>query len=94
MKLEQEGKDVMEKLLEFTLSQHLSRSVCPFIAAAASFTRLLSSSVNLIAAMGAIANIARQRPDYMSRVVQTFEALQGKERRAEERERKRDLAMS
>ena len=36
-------------------------------------------SVNLIAAMGAIANIARQRPDYMSRVVQTFEALQGKE---------------
>ena len=37
-----------------------------------------SSSVNLIAAMGAIANIARQRPDYMSRVVQTFEALQGK----------------
>ncbi|CAF1109993.1 unnamed protein product [Adineta ricciae] len=56
-KLEQEGKDVMEKLLEFTLSQHLS-------------------SVNLIAAMGAIANIARQRPDYMSRVVQTFEALQ------------------
>lgn len=34
-------------------------------------------SVNLIAAMGAIANIARQRPDYMSRVVQTFEALQG-----------------
>jgi hypothetical protein len=24
-KLEQEGKDVMEKLLEFTLSQHLSR---------------------------------------------------------------------
>ena len=27
--------------------------------------------------MGAIANIARQRPDYMSRVVQTFEALQG-----------------
>jgi len=49
----------MEKLLEFTLSQHLS-------------------SVNLIAAMGAIANIARQRPDYMSRVVQTFEALQGK----------------
>lgn len=26
--------------------------------------------------MGAIANIARQRPDYMSRVVQTFEALQ------------------
>ncbi len=35
-------------------------------------------SVNLITAMGAIANIARQRPDYMSRVVQTFEALQGK----------------
>lgn len=30
--------------------------------------------------MGAIANIARQRPDYMSRVVQTFEALQGKAR--------------
>jgi hypothetical protein len=29
--------------------------------------------------MGAIANIARQRPDYMSRVVQTFEALQGKD---------------
>ena len=28
--------------------------------------------------MGAIANIARQRPDYMRRVVQTFEALQGK----------------
>ena len=28
--------------------------------------------------MGAIANIARQRPDYMSRVVQTFEALQGR----------------
>ncbi len=39
-----------------------------------------SFSVNLIAAMGAIANIARQRPDYMSRVVQTFEALQGKSR--------------
>ena len=30
--------------------------------------------------MGAIANIARQRPDYMSRVVQTFEALQGTNR--------------
>lgn len=28
--------------------------------------------------MGVIANIARQRPDYMRRVVQTFEALQGK----------------
>lgn len=27
--------------------------------------------------MGVIANIARQRPDYMRRVVQTFEALQG-----------------
>lgn len=39
-----------------------------------------SPSVNLIAAMGAIANIARQRPDYMSRVVQTFEALQGRNR--------------
>jgi len=43
-----------------------------------SFHLFNSFSVNLIAAMGAIANIARQRPDYMSRVVQTFEALQGK----------------
>ncbi len=43
-----------------------------------SFHFFNSFSVNLIAAMGAIANIARQRPDYMSRVVQTFEALQGK----------------
>lgn len=42
------------------------------------FNRFDFFSVNLIAAMGAIANIARQRPDYMSRVVQTFEALQGK----------------
>jgi hypothetical protein len=65
----------MEKLLEFTLSQHLSRYKFKF-----SFiflNKFDSFSVNLIAAMGAIANIARQRPDYMSRVVQTFEALQG-----------------
>ncbi|CAF0761186.1 unnamed protein product [Rotaria sordida] len=41
----------MVKLLEFTLSQHLSSNGC-------------------------IANIARQRPDYICRVVQTFEALQ------------------
>jgi symplekin len=73
-KLEQEGKDVMEKLLEFTLSQHLSRYQLQFPFS----NSIYYFSVNLIAAMGAIANIARQRPDYMSRVVQTFEALQGK----------------
>ena len=30
--------------------------------------------------MGSITNIAKQRPDYFSRVVQAFEALQGKQR--------------
>jgi hypothetical protein len=70
----------MEKLLEFTLSQHLSRYLTPaHPSLSQTATHSLSSSVNLIAAMGAIANIARQRPDYMSRVVQTFEALQGNE---------------
>ena len=66
----------MEKLLEFTLSQHLSRYEY-FIFFSLCFSTSFFS-VNLITAMGAIANIARQRPDYMSRVIQTFEALQGK----------------
>lgn len=34
------------------------------------------SSINLMTVMGSITNIARQRPDYFSKVVQAFEALQ------------------
>ena len=34
-------------------------------------------SINLMTVMGSITTIARQRPDYFSKVVQAFEALQG-----------------
>ncbi|CAF3376193.1 unnamed protein product [Rotaria socialis] len=55
-KLEQEEKEMTEKLLEFILSEKLS-------------------SVNLIAAVEAVSNIARQRSDYISRILQIFEVL-------------------
>ena len=34
-------------------------------------------SINLMTVMGSITTIARQRPEYFSKVVQAFEALQG-----------------
>jgi len=36
------------------------------------------SSVNLMACLGTLSNIARQRPIFMSTVVQSFESLHGK----------------
>ncbi|CAF2884736.1 unnamed protein product [Rotaria sp. Silwood2] len=56
IQLEQEEKEMIEKLFEFTISQHIS-------------------SVNLIAAVEAIANIVRQRSGYISRVIQIFKVL-------------------
>ncbi|CAF3451513.1 unnamed protein product [Rotaria sp. Silwood1] len=56
IKLEKEEKEIIEKLFEFTVSQHIT-------------------SVNLIAAVEAVTNIARQRLDYIIRVIQTFEIL-------------------
>ncbi|CAF3578437.1 unnamed protein product [Rotaria sordida] len=56
IKLEQEEKEMIEKLLEFIISQNIS-------------------SVNLIAAIEAITNIVRQRSNYISRIIQTFQVL-------------------
>ena len=39
---------------------------------------LLVFSVNLMAGLGTLAAIARQRPAFMSTVVQAFESLHGK----------------
>ena len=36
------------------------------------------SSVNLMTCMSVLTNAAKQRPQYMSRVIQAFEALHGK----------------
>lgn len=52
--LQQEQKDMIEKLIQFTLRY---------------------PSDNLITAIEALTNIARQRSDYVNRVVQTFETL-------------------
>lgn len=36
------------------------------------------SSINLTTALGSLANIARQRPMFMSEVIQAYETLHGK----------------
>lgn len=38
------------------------------------------SSINLTAALGSLASIARQRPMFMSEVIQAYETLHGKQK--------------
>ncbi|XP_078671751.1 LOW QUALITY PROTEIN: symplekin-like [Branchiostoma floridae x Branchiostoma belcheri] len=54
--LRDEGTKILDMLLDFTASAHIS-------------------SMNLMASMGSLTAIAKQRPLYMARVVQAFESL-------------------
>uniref|UniRef100_T1JDS4 F-box domain-containing protein n=1 Tax=Strigamia maritima TaxID=126957 RepID=T1JDS4_STRMM len=56
-KLEEDGKQVLDSLIVFQGSSHIS-------------------NVNLMACMGTLTTIAKQRPEFMSKVIQTLEALQ------------------
>jgi symplekin len=58
MSLQEEGLVHMRKLLEYTLSTHIS-------------------SVNLISSICVLSNIAKQRPDYIQTVIETFDKLLG-----------------
>ena len=56
--LAEEGRDLMRRLLKYTLSTHIS-------------------SVNLIASICSLSNIARQRPEFMEVVLETYSKLIG-----------------
>ena len=56
--LTNEGKECMYKLLEYTLSSHIS-------------------SVNLISSICALSNIAKQRPNFMEIVLDSYKKLLG-----------------
>ena len=70
----------MEKILEYTLSSHISRFL------GKNFLKLFLSnslnyyilSVNLISCMGVLSNIARQRSQYILNVLKVFEKLKSK----------------
>ena len=73
LKLEKEEEEIIQKLIEFTLSQHLPKYVFSIIC----FLFISWFSINLIEAVEVMANIARQRSNYMIRIVQTYEELNG-----------------
>lgn len=56
-RLEEQGKQMFETLLQFQASPHIS-------------------SINLMTVMGSLTTIARQRPYFFGKVVQSFETLQ------------------
>lgn len=59
LSLLEEGRNYMRKLLDYTLSTHIS-------------------SVNLISSVCVLSNIAKQRPEYMNIVLDTYSKILGK----------------
>jgi hypothetical protein len=56
--LHEEGRQCLRKLLEYTLSTHIS-------------------SVNLITSINVLCNIAKQRPEYMEIVLDSYKKILG-----------------